>query len=134
MPLKRVSIPTNMSGASPGALDDLIGRADPAAPEASPVSLAPVRAREAVSSQERETFVAQQDGKAVAALDGLIDESADDSSTREKITFYLRPDQVEKLDDLVTAYKRRTGQRTNRNALMRLLIDRVDIELILSNG
>jgi hypothetical protein len=55
----------------------------------------------------------------------------DDSNTREKITFYLRPDQVEKLDELVIAYRRRTGRRTNRNALMRLVLDRIDIDLLL---
>jgi hypothetical protein len=62
------------------------------------------------------------------AADG---EGGDDSSTREKVTFYLRPDQVEKLDEMVIAYKRRTGRRTNRNALMRLLLDRVEIDQLV---
>ena len=42
----------------------------------------------------------------------------------EKISFYLRPDQVEKLDELALAYRKRAGTRLNRNELVRRLIDR----------
>jgi len=48
----------------------------------------------------------------------------------EKISFYLRPDQVDKLDELALAYKKRTGVRLNRNELVRRLIDRADLDLL----
>jgi hypothetical protein len=41
----------------------------------------------------------------------------------EKTTFYLTPEQVEKLDDLAHDYKKQTGQRINRNDIVRYLID-----------
>ena len=41
----------------------------------------------------------------------------------EKITFYLTAEQAEKLDDLAHDYKKQTGQRINRNDIVRYLID-----------
>ena len=73
----------------------------------------------------------RQNGARTAPDETADGEGGDDSSTREKVTFYLRPDQVEKLDELVIAYKRRTGKRTNRNALMRKLLDLVEIDLLV---
>lgn len=142
MPPKRAAVPTNTFGGAPKALDKLTGRAPaPAseetehsspAPETAPTTTAPQR-RASGSPQSRNTAT-RQSGKAVSPQSGAPDEGGDDSSTREKVTFYLRPDQVEKLDDLVITYKRRTGRRTNRNALMRQLLDQVDIELLLREG
>jgi hypothetical protein len=140
MPSKRAAVPTNTFGGAK-ALDKLTGRAptpEPETPEAPPAAApAPSPAPERKTRQSRETVV-PQNGKAASrqssasssAQEGADGEGGDDSSTREKVTFYLRPDQVEKLDELVIDYKRRTGRRTNRNALMRLLLDRVDIDLL----
>lgn len=133
MPPKRATVPTNTFGAGPTALDKLTGRATPTEPEALPTPLEPVRTASPTLPQNSDT-VKLQNGKTVSQQDGAGDEGVDDSNTREKITFYLRPDQVEKLDELVIAYKRRTGQRTNRNALMRLVLDRLDIDLLLTNA
>jgi hypothetical protein len=41
----------------------------------------------------------------------------------EKTTFYLTVEQVEKLDDLAHDHKKQTGQRINRNDIVRYLID-----------
>lgn len=139
MPSKRAAVPTNTFGGAK-ALDKLTGRAptsEPEAPEAPPAPPSPSPAPERKTRQSRETVV-PQNGKAASrqsstnprAQESAEGEGGDDSSTREKVTFYLRPDQVEKLDELVINYKRRTGRRTNRNALMRLLLDRVDIDLL----
>ena len=51
--------------------------------------------------------------------------------TNEKISFYLRPDQVDKLDELALAYKKHTGIRLNRNELVRRLIDRADLDILI---
>lgn len=45
----------------------------------------------------------------------------------EKVTFYLRRDQVEKLDELVFTYNRRAKRRINRNDIVRQLIDHADL-------
>jgi len=54
----------------------------------------------------------------------------------EKTTFYLRPDQIDKLDELVTSYKRHTGQRkgVNRNDIVRRLIDRADLSMLVGGA
>lgn len=49
----------------------------------------------------------------------------------EKTTFYLRPDQLDQLDELVYQYKKRTGRRINRNDVVRQLIDQADVEALL---
>lgn len=139
MPSKRAAVPTNTFGGAK-ALDKLTGRAptpEPETTEVPPAPPAPSPAPERKTRQSRETVVPQngkaasrQSSASASAQESADGEGGDDSSTREKVTFYLRPDQVEKLDELVITYKRRTGRRTNRNALMRLLLDRVDIDLL----
>lgn len=47
---------------------------------------------------------------------------------QEKISFYLTTEQAEKLDDLAYEHKKRTGRRTNRNEIVRYLIDACRIE------
>lgn len=49
----------------------------------------------------------------------------------EKTTFYLRPAQLDQLDELVYQYKKRTGRRINRNDVVRQLIDQADVEALL---
>jgi hypothetical protein len=140
MPPKRAAVPTNAFGAGSKALDKLTGRTSAPEPEVteSPTPEAPPPASAAPQSSitaipENGNTVKPRSSKTVLPSEA-VESEADDSSTREKVTFYLRPDQVEKLDDLVLTYKRRTGQRTNRNALLRLLLDRVDIDLLLTEG
>ena len=43
-------------------------------------------------------------------------------------TFYLTPEQAEKLDDLAHDYKKHTGQRINRNDIVRYLIDQATLD------
>ena len=45
-----------------------------------------------------------------------------------KVSFYLTPEQAEKLDDLAYEHKKRTGKRINRNGIVRHLIDHCSIE------
>jgi hypothetical protein len=98
---KRATVPSDAFAKPPSALDKLTGRAS---------------TEDTVKSQDRNTVIPQT----------VADESA-----REKITFYLRPDQIDKLDELVLAYKRQTGKRINRNEVVRRLIDLCDLDLLL---
>jgi hypothetical protein len=136
MPPKRAAVPTNTFGAGSKALDKLTGRvappepdgAEPGRQEEDPAHAVVLQDRTPALPQDRNTVKRQNANASGVRSDG---EGTDDSSTREKVTFYLRPDQVEKLDELVLTYKRRTGRRTNRNALMRLMLDRVDLDFLL---
>ena len=154
MPPKRASVPTNAFGSGARALDKLTGRSGDEHSEPQEQSAPPTRESNAATrdnskaaKQQNSNTLKRENGKTVKQKDGNAvkmsrelnaqamalgsSEQVDDSSTREKVTFYLRPDQIEKLDDLVIAYKRQTGRRANRNALMRLLLDRVDIDLLV---
>lgn len=117
MPPKRASVPSNAFGASPSALDKLTGRA--------PADDVGQQNRDTVKPENSNTVKTQDSDTAD------MQDLADDSSTREKLSFYLRPDQIDKLDEMVLSYKRRTGKRTNRNALMSQILDRVDLDFIL---
>lgn len=45
-----------------------------------------------------------------------------------KVSFYLTPEQEQKLDDLAYEHKKHTGKRINRNDIVRHLIDHCSIE------
>lgn len=45
-----------------------------------------------------------------------------------KVSFYLTPEQEQKLDDLAYEHKKRTGKRINRNDIVRHLVDGCNIE------
>jgi hypothetical protein len=47
-----------------------------------------------------------------------------------KTSFYLTREQIDKLDDLAYEHKKRTGQRINRNDIVRHLINRCSIDSI----
>ena len=49
----------------------------------------------------------------------------------KKTSFYLRADQLDKLDELAYAYKRRTGRRIDRQDIVRALIDRCTLDDLL---
>lgn len=46
----------------------------------------------------------------------------------KKTSFYLTSEQIDKLDDLAYEHKKRTGQRINRNDIVRFLIDQCTVE------
>jgi hypothetical protein len=118
MASKRAKVPPEVYGQRPSALDKLTGAT--ALPN---VPAVPHDSNEAARQQGN--TVLPQAGATVHAK----------SSTRdgnEKVTFYLRPDQVDKLDELALVYKRWTGSRINRNELVRRLIDRADLDLLLA--
>ncbi len=114
---KRATVPSDAFAKPPSALDKLTGRANSE-------DTAEIQHSDTVKHQYGNT-VKRQNRNTVEQQSGA------DEAAREKITFYLRPDQIDKLDELVLAYKRRTGSRINRNELVRRLIDRCDLDLLL---
>ena len=120
---KRAEVPGDVFAKRPSALDKLTGAAPTSA--------------DAVEQQHGNTAT-RQDGNTV------LHQSGDTASPHamksvgetEKTTFYLRPDQLDKLDELVAAYKRHTGQRkgVNRNDIVRRLIDRADLATVIGEG
>jgi hypothetical protein len=51
---------------------------------------------------------------------------------RDRVTFYLNPGQVDKLEELRTEYRKATGKRINEQDLMRKVIDRLTLDILLS--
>ncbi len=118
MPSKRAQVPGEVFAKRPTALDKLTG----AAPEAD------------TSPPQDSTTALRQDGNTVIRQNGdAVMQHAIGKGAGEKTTFYLRPDQIDKLDELVTSYKRHTGKRkgVNRNDIVRSLIDQADLSMLV---
>lgn len=67
-----------------------------------------------------------QDGKTVITQETAKGQTK--TSQRVKVTFYLEQEQVDKLDAIIDAFKKRKHLRLNQQEVMRMLIDEVDIE------
>ncbi len=103
---------------------------------------------ETVQQQYRETFspldsdtVEQQHSEAVPHQYGETAQHSDSNTvTRQhrktvkkerKISFYLTSEQERKLDDLAYDFLQRTGQRINRNDIVRFLVDQANVDLLI---
>jgi hypothetical protein len=53
------------------------------------------------------------------------------SKGRDKVTYYLEPGQLDKLEDMRIAYKKATGKRLNEQDFMRLIIERLELNNLL---
>lgn len=112
MTSKRASVPTESFGKKPAsALDKLTGRAE-------------------LENFEEENTVSQYNGNTVKRYNGNT-VSSTSKKNGEKTTFYLRPDQLAKLDELTYEYNKQTAQRINRNDIIRALVDGCDIDQLL---
>jgi hypothetical protein len=114
---KRATVPTDVFGQKGSALDKLTGRtpAERDSGEEYGNTVLP-RDRDTVSQQDRDTVLPQ---------------GHTDQEIREKLSVYLRPDQVDKLDELALEYRRRTGKRISRVEVVRRLIDASDLQMVL---
>jgi hypothetical protein len=117
MTTKRAQVPGEVFTKRPSALDKLTG----AAPEAD------------TTPQDSNTVMRHNSDTAMPRATGAGPGPGTGKGAGEKTTFYLRPDQIDKLDELVTSYKRHTGQRkgVNRNDIVRRLIDRADLSMLV---
>lgn len=104
---KRAVVPEQTFNKKPTALDKLTGRAN----------------------FEGEAIVENKNGNTVSQLNSNTVKSG------EKTSFYLRSEQLDKLDELTMEYKKRTGKRINRNDIVRTLVDGCSLEsLIMAMG
>ena len=71
-----------------------------------------------------------QEGETVERLysNTVIQQSSETVEQFEKTSFYIASEQSEKWDDLALAHKKQTGQRMNRNDIVRYLIDQATLE------
>lgn len=53
------------------------------------------------------------------------------TAKREKITFYLEPEQAGKLYDFMEAFRKRTGVKINQQDMLRRIMDVITIDAIL---
>jgi len=115
---RRAQVPEEPFARRPSALEKLTGGTDP---------------EETTATQHRGETVLPHGGDAARRYDGRVPAAGPSGDgANEKISFYLRPDQVDRLDELALAYRRRTGTRLNRNELVRRLIDRADLDLLVA--
>ncbi len=83
----------------------------------------------ALQEAQNSTTVEQKNGETVKPLRG-DSETVKDGLT--KTSFYIRRDQVEKLDDLAHEFKKRTGKRIDRQDIVRALIDEINLDNLLN--
>jgi hypothetical protein len=50
---------------------------------------------------------------------------------RDKVTYYLNPGQLDKLEDMRIAYRKATKKRLNEQDFMRLIVDRLELKMLL---
>lgn len=129
MASKRANVPTTTFGKAPGALDKLTGRV-PAEGAALPPDSETASPQSGVTASPRDVK---------ADIPGSSNTVSQQSSTEgrantEKFTIYVSSEQLDKLDELALAYRKRTGKRINRNVIMRKLIDVCDLELLLQSA
>jgi hypothetical protein len=83
-------------------------------------------------SQQEKVPLSQNDPPPFPQSNPVIPQEKKQKRTeRERLTYYLDPSQVDKLEDMRTAYRRATGKRLNEQELMRLIIDRLELSMLL---
>jgi hypothetical protein len=117
---KRANVPNTAFGKAPGALDKLTGRV-PSEDAALPPDI------ETATPQDVKADT-PENSKTVSRQSGV-----EGKANTEKFTIYVSSEQLDKLDELALAYRKRTGKRINRNVIMRKLIDVCDLDLLLQS-
>ena len=60
-----------------------------------------------------------------------VKQQSSNTAKREKITFYLEPEQADKLYDFIETWRKRTGVKINQQDMLRRIIDVVTIDTVL---
>ena len=137
MPPKRAAVPHEVFSKRPSALDKLTGAAtdsDTTLPQHGD-TVEPSDGNTA--EQLHGSTVSQYESTTVKPSNEITAGSSErkrGEAGSEKTTFYLRPDQLDKLDELALAYKKQTGQRIDRQDIVRRLIDRCDLQMLVELG
>lgn len=88
----------------------------------------------ALQEAQKANSAEQTNRETVKPLNSYTVEQSNSETVKRGLTktsFYLRPDQTEKLDDLEHGCKKRTGRRIDRQDIIRALIDNADLESVL---
>ncbi len=132
---KRAAVPGEVFTRRPSALDKLTGAApdDRTAVEPSHGDTVEPPHGVTVEPSDRGT-VPLSYSETAAPPRGSAEETPREAGGRslKKTSFYLRADQLDKLDELAYAYKRRTGRRIDRQDIVRLLIDRCNLDSLIA--
>lgn len=78
--------------------------------------------QQSVNTAKQQDTVKQQSGKTV---------QSGNTAKREKITFYLEPEQANKLYDFMETFRKRTGVKINQQDMLRRIIDVMTIDAVL---
>jgi hypothetical protein len=90
--------------------------------------------------QKDNTVISQNDIAALPQNDTTVKPQNDNAvkpqrirktDERDKVTYYLNPGQLDKLEELRLAYKKATGKRLNGQDFMRLIVDRLELHILL---
>jgi hypothetical protein len=60
-----------------------------------------------------------------------VKQQSSNTAKREKITFYLEPEQADKLYDFMEAFRKRTGVKINQQDMLRRIIDVMTLDTVL---
>jgi|SRR5882762_1833407 len=101
--------------------------------------ISPNRPQETVSDQEQpapnpstNTAIPQSDNNSLSQnVNNAMPQKIRKSDERERKTFYLEQHHFDKLDELRRQYKKTTKKRINEQEIVRLLIERAELESIL---
>ena|SRR2546423_1919419 len=72
----------------------------------------------------------QQSDNAVKPQDTVKQQSRK-TAQREKLTFYLEPEQANKLYDFMEAFRKRTGIKINQQDMLRRIVDVIELDAVL---
>ena len=125
---KRANVPNTAFGKAPGALDKLTGRVPSEDAASSPDIETATPQSGATATQQDVKADTPENVKTVSRQSGV-----EGKANTEKFTIYVSAGQLDKLDELALAYRKRTGKRINRNVIMRKLIDVCDLDLLLQS-
>jgi hypothetical protein len=79
--------------------------------------------------EKRDTMAVSQD-TALPQSDNTVKKQRK-TDLRDKVTFYLDPGQLDKLEEMRAAYKKETGTRLSEQDFMRLIINRLELRILL---
>jgi hypothetical protein len=139
MSAKRATVPGDALTRRPTALDKLTGRT--AETDYEEATVEPQNSETVLlesgetSSQQFSNTVIQENSNTVSENNSYTGKQQNGNTAKagEKISFYLRADQVDRLDELVLTFKKRTGKRINRNDIVRQLVDQCDLDTLVQN-
>jgi hypothetical protein len=76
-----------------------------------------------------DSIVPQSDN--IAIPQDTVKQQSGKTAQREKITFYLEPEQANKLYDFMEAWRQRTGVKINQQDMLRRVIDVMTLDTVL---